>query len=35
MDSPVPTSEVKSRVLAILQANRVMTIATLRQDGWP
>lgn len=31
----VEDGERKSRILAILDENRVMTIATVRPDGWP
>lgn len=27
--------ELKDKILAILDANRLMTVATLRPDGWP
>ena len=27
--------EIKSKILSILDAHRIMTIATLRPDGWP
>jgi general stress protein 26 len=29
------SGKLKSRILAILDENRVMTVATLRPDGWP
>lgn len=27
--------EIRSRILALLEQHRIMTIATLRPDGWP
>jgi general stress protein 26 len=32
---PDESAELKSRILAILDDNRVMAVATLRPDGWP
>ena len=28
-------AEIKNRILTLLDHNRIMTIATLRPDGWP
>jgi len=30
-----PESELKAKVLAVLDDNRIMTVATVRSDGWP
>jgi general stress protein 26 len=38
MSSPDPAraeTDPKARILAILDANRVMAVATMRPDGWP
>jgi hypothetical protein len=32
---PQDSEKLKSRILAILDENRAMTVATLRPDGWP
>ena len=35
-ESPKKTDpELKARILAILDENRIMTVATVRPDGWP
>lgn len=32
---PVPEAKLKAHILAVLAENRVMTVATVRPDGWP
>lgn len=35
-DVPIATDlELKTKILAILDENRIMSVATLRPDGWP
>src|SRR5665213_882310 len=37
MSEPVRASdfELKAKIIALLDENRVMTVATVRPDGWP
>ena len=33
--APLPEGKLKAHILAVLAENRVMTVATVRPDGWP